>query len=145
MVRLCLQMADNAFQPQQQWNEIVSINLLCAYITKYVPGTDEPRFEAAWEILVRFGVNVTSIDNYLNGVICFRSCGFEVINMDGVTTGAVQVDNTRLQGEWLQKISTTIGNINCNYVKKYHVQPFTTCVVVRLAIFLINYLAHYWT
>ena len=74
------------------------------------------RRASVWEFLVRFGNNVTSIDNYLNGVICFRSCGFEVINMDGVTTGAVQVDNTRLQGEWLQKISTTIGNINCNYV-----------------------------
>ena len=45
-----------------------------------------------------------------------RSCGFEVQGMEGQSTGAVQVDNTRLQSDWMQKICATIASVNSNYV-----------------------------
>ena len=36
--------------------------------------------------------------------------------MEGQSTGAVQVDNTRLQSDWMQKICATIASVNSNYV-----------------------------
>ncbi|CAH1773635.1 unnamed protein product, partial [Owenia fusiformis] len=68
---------------EKQWSDILCVPLLFAYITRYHPGTDKIRHNA-----------------------------FEVVGMDGGSSGTIHCDNTITYLEWMRCITHNINMLN---------------------------------
>lgn len=68
---------------ESQWTDILSVRLLGAYITRYKQGTDE-----------------------------LRSNSFEVIAVDGSSTGVIQLGTLEEMNDWLNSISQVTSDLN---------------------------------
>ncbi|ELU05829.1 hypothetical protein CAPTEDRAFT_219313 [Capitella teleta] len=69
----------NEHDSEKQWTDLVSIPLLCAFITGYKTGTDE-----------------------------LRNHAFELISMDGVSSGSVQCADSQELTDWISAIRDNI-------------------------------------
>ncbi|KAL5013733.1 hypothetical protein ScPMuIL_008003 [Solemya velum] len=73
---------------QKQWSTVVSIPLLYGYMTRYCSGTDKLRTNA-----------------------------FEVVGVDGTTTGILHCDDNRSLAEWIRAISNHITSLLTQVIK----------------------------
>ncbi|KAK3580259.1 hypothetical protein CHS0354_012788 [Potamilus streckersoni] len=67
---------------EKQWVIYSSIPLLFAYLTRYFPGTDK-----------------------------LRTSAFEVVGIDGASTGVIQMDDSHMFAEWITSITNNISTL----------------------------------
>ncbi|OWF46407.1 Gamma-1-syntrophin [Mizuhopecten yessoensis] len=95
----CLQEEDSSQFPrlERQWSVYVSIPLLFAYLTRYCPGTDKLRANA-----------------------------FEIVSVDGASTGVIHCDDSHSLADWIRAITNNISSLLTQMVSVY-----TYCFLVH--------------
>ncbi|XP_069106773.1 gamma-1-syntrophin-like [Argopecten irradians] len=73
---------------ERQWSVYVSIPLLFAYLTRYCPGTDKLRANA-----------------------------FEIVSVDGATTGVIHCDDSHSLADWIRAITNNISSLLTQMIK----------------------------
>ncbi|XP_021361792.1 gamma-1-syntrophin-like [Mizuhopecten yessoensis] len=73
---------------ERQWSVYVSIPLLFAYLTRYCPGTDKLRANA-----------------------------FEIVSVDGASTGVIHCDDSHSLADWIRAITNNISSLLTQMIK----------------------------
>ncbi|KAM9066587.1 gamma-2-syntrophin isoform 5-T7 [Sarcophilus harrisii] len=81
------------------------------------PIANEPKYEKRWLDALSIPLSMARISRYKAGTDKLRSNAFEVLALDGVSTGIIQFYTTQENTDWLRAISANIGDLTLQNMK----------------------------
>ncbi|KAF4795397.1 hypothetical protein TURU_093246 [Turdus rufiventris] len=83
------------------------------------PIANEPKYEKRWLDTLSVPLSMARISRYKTGTDKLRSNAFEVLALDGVSTGILQFYTAQESADWLRAMSTNISDLT---LQNSHVQ-----------------------
>ncbi|XP_072857024.2 gamma-2-syntrophin isoform X3 [Pogona vitticeps] len=81
------------------------------------PIANEPKYEKRWLDSLSVPLSMARISRYKAGTNKLRSNAFEVLALDGVSTGILQYCSAQESADWLRAISTNINDLTLQNIK----------------------------
>nr|XP_021149172.1 gamma-2-syntrophin [Columba livia] len=81
------------------------------------PIANEPKYEKHWLDTLSVPLSMARISRYKAGTDKLRSNAFEVLALDGVSTGILQFYTAQESADWLRAISTNISDLTLQNMK----------------------------
>ncbi|XP_072713896.1 gamma-2-syntrophin [Ciconia boyciana] len=81
------------------------------------PIANEPKYEKRWLDTLSVPLSMARISRYKAGTDKLRSNAFEVLALDGVSTGILQFYTAQESADWLRAISTNISDLTLQNMK----------------------------
>ncbi|NXJ13977.1 SNTG2 protein, partial [Odontophorus gujanensis] len=81
------------------------------------PIANEPKYEKRWLDTLSVPLSMARISRYKTGTDKLRSNAFEVLALDGVSTGILQFYTAQESADWLRAISTNISDLTLQNMK----------------------------
>uniref|UniRef100_A0A8D0BJ53 Syntrophin gamma 2 n=1 Tax=Salvator merianae TaxID=96440 RepID=A0A8D0BJ53_SALMN len=81
------------------------------------PIANEPKYEKRWLDTLSVPLSMARISRYKAGTNKLRSNAFEVLALDGVSTGILQYCTTQESVDWLKALSTNINDLTLQNIK----------------------------
>uniref|UniRef100_A0A5F8H8Y9 Syntrophin gamma 2 n=1 Tax=Monodelphis domestica TaxID=13616 RepID=A0A5F8H8Y9_MONDO len=81
------------------------------------PIANEPKYEKRWLDTLSVPLSMARISRYKAGTDKLRSNAFEVLALDGVSTGIIQFYTSQESADWLRAVSTNIGDLTLQNMK----------------------------
>ncbi|XP_039603658.1 gamma-2-syntrophin isoform X2 [Polypterus senegalus] len=81
------------------------------------PTTNEPKFEKRWLDTLSIPLLMARVSRYKAGTDKLRPNGFEVLALDGVSSGVLQFCTASETTDWLRAISTNINDLTLQNMK----------------------------
>ncbi|KFP33277.1 Gamma-2-syntrophin, partial [Colius striatus] len=81
------------------------------------PVANEPKYEKRWLDTLSVPLSMARISRYKAGTDKLRSNAFEVLALDGVSTGILQFYTAQESADWLRAISTNISDLTLQNMK----------------------------
>ncbi|KAK2153248.1 hypothetical protein LSH36_303g02045 [Paralvinella palmiformis] len=95
---------DDNMLAERQWSDLVTIPLLCAFITRFKPGSEELCCHIIYHTHSHPIAKAGSHER--------DPCNFEVVGVNGETTGLIECDSGETANDWLHTIQATINTLN---------------------------------
>ncbi|XP_053829283.1 gamma-2-syntrophin [Vidua macroura] len=81
------------------------------------PIANEPKYEKRWLDTLSVPLSMARISRYKTGTDKLRSNAFEVLALDGVSTGILQFYTAQESADWLRAMSTNISDLTLQNMK----------------------------
>nr|XP_020821538.1 gamma-2-syntrophin isoform X4 [Phascolarctos cinereus] len=81
------------------------------------PIANEPKYEKRWLDTLSVPLSMARISRYKAGTDKLRSNAFEVLALDGVSTGIIQFYTSQESADWLRAVSANIGDLTLQNMK----------------------------
>ncbi|XP_063154874.1 gamma-2-syntrophin [Candoia aspera] len=81
------------------------------------PTASEPKYEKRWMDNLSVPLSMARISRYKPGTNKLRSNAFEVLALDGVSTGILQYCSAQESADWLRALSTNISDLTLQNMK----------------------------
>ncbi|CAH6777951.1 Sntg2 [Phodopus roborovskii] len=81
------------------------------------PIANEPKYEKRWLDTLSVPLSMARISRYKAGTEKLRSSAFEVLALDGTSTGVLQFSTAQDCADWLRAISANIGDLTLQHMK----------------------------
>ncbi|XP_053142017.1 gamma-2-syntrophin isoform X7 [Hemicordylus capensis] len=81
------------------------------------PIANEPKYEKRWLDTLSVPLSMARISRYKAGTNKLRSNAFEVLALDGVSTGILQYFTAQESADWLRALSTNISDLTLQSIK----------------------------
>ncbi|XP_052763598.1 gamma-2-syntrophin-like [Mya arenaria] len=81
------------------------------------PGVIVPRLEKSWVIYSSIPLLYANLTRYRSGTDKLRSNAFELVGVDGTTSGVLQFDDNHSLAEWMAAITNNINSLLTQMVK----------------------------
>ncbi|KAL6047236.1 hypothetical protein STEG23_021921, partial [Scotinomys teguina] len=81
------------------------------------PIANEPKYEKRWLDTLSVPLSMARISRYKAGTEKLRSSAFEVLALDGTSTGVLQFPTAQDCAEWLRAISANISDLTLQHMK----------------------------
>ncbi|XP_013924883.1 PREDICTED: gamma-2-syntrophin, partial [Thamnophis sirtalis] len=81
------------------------------------PTANEPKYEKRWLDTLSVPLSMARISRYKAGTNKLRSNAFEVLALDGISTGILQFCSAQESADWLRALSTNISDLTLQNMK----------------------------
>ncbi|XP_075838211.1 gamma-2-syntrophin isoform X2 [Microtus pennsylvanicus] len=81
------------------------------------PIANEPKYEKRWLDTLSVPLSMARISRYKAGTERLRSSAFEVLALDGTSTGVLQFSTAQDCADWLREISANISDLTLQHMK----------------------------
>ncbi|XP_017657989.1 gamma-2-syntrophin isoform X3 [Nannospalax galili] len=81
------------------------------------PTANEPKYEKCWIDTLSVPLSLARISRYKGGTEKLRSSAFEVLALDGASTGVLQFSTAQDCADWLRAVSANISDLMLQHMK----------------------------